>query len=95
MTNSDWWARAHEPTRQQQSIEIRKHELLATLRKGEHAVTLEKRDVPVMGEKLILSVNGHWRRMRVFRDGAALAGTTKDTVTSFEAHGWSVVGEET
>ena len=42
--NSDWWSRAKLPPRPQ-PIEIRKRELLATLRKGEHAVTLEKRPV--------------------------------------------------
>jgi homoserine dehydrogenase len=41
-------------------------ELLATLRKGKHVITLEKRAVTAIGEELILSVNGHWRRMRVF-----------------------------
>jgi hypothetical protein len=40
--NSDWWDRAKLPPRPQ-PIEIRKRELLATLRKGEHAVTLERR----------------------------------------------------
>jgi hypothetical protein len=54
--NSDWWSRAKQQPHPQ-PIEIRKRELLATLRKGEHAVTVEKRDVPSMGEELILSVN--------------------------------------
>jgi hypothetical protein len=57
MTNSDWWDRAKLPPRPQ-PIEVRKRELLATLRNGEHAVTLEKRDVLSIGEELILSVDG-------------------------------------
>jgi hypothetical protein len=64
--NSEWWDRAKLPQRQP-LIEIRKRERLCTLRKGQHQITLEKRDVPTMGEELILSVNSEWRRMRVFR----------------------------
>ncbi len=60
MPDSGWWNNAKYPPRPQQ-IEIRRRELLATLRKGEHAITLEKRDVPTMGEELILSVSGQWR----------------------------------
>ncbi len=41
MTNSTWWDRAKTPP-QPQRIQVRPRELLATLRKGEHAVTLEK-----------------------------------------------------
>jgi hypothetical protein len=76
LTNSDWWGRAKLPPRPQ-PIEIRKRELLATLRKGGHEVTLEKRPVYgvvdtfggalAIGEELILSVNAQWRRMRIFR----------------------------
>jgi hypothetical protein len=50
--------RAKLPPRPQ-PIEIRKRETICTLRKGEDQITLEKRDVPAMGEELILSVNGH------------------------------------
>jgi hypothetical protein len=58
-------------------------ELLATLRKGKHVITLEKRAVTAIGEELILSVNGHWRRMRVFglmgifRSDEAIAATDR------------------
>jgi hypothetical protein len=41
VTDSDWWSRAKLPP-PPQPIEIRKRELLARLRKGGHAVTLEK-----------------------------------------------------
>jgi hypothetical protein len=47
--NSDWWDRAKLPPRPQ-PIEIRKRERLCTLRKGEHEIMLEKRDVPAIGE---------------------------------------------
>jgi hypothetical protein len=88
VTNSDWWSRAKLPPRPQ-PIEIRKRQRLCTLRKGEHALTLEKRGVPSVSEELILSVNGQWRRMRVFRSsGALLMSAVAQTVTRLEARGW-------
>ena len=62
--NSDWWDRAKLPPRPQPN-EIRKRELLATLRKGEHAVTLEMRPVYSVGEELILPVNAALAVVRV------------------------------
>jgi hypothetical protein len=89
MTNSDWCPRAKQPPRPQ-PIEIRKRETLCTLRKDEHHVMLDKRDVPAMGEELILSVDCHWRWMRVFRIGKApLSAAVAETVTRLEAaRGW-------
>jgi hypothetical protein len=49
MTDSEWWARAKLPPRPQ-PIEIRKRETIYTLCKGEHEITLEKRDVRVTAE---------------------------------------------
>jgi hypothetical protein len=87
MTNSDWWSRAHIPPRPQ-PIEIRKRELLATLRKGEHAIALEKRPVYGVGEELILSVNAHWRRMRVFKfHGPLLTMALMHTISILEGRG--------
>jgi hypothetical protein len=74
-----------------QPIEIRTRERLYTLRKGQHQITLEKRDVPTMGEELILSVNGEWRRMRVFWLLPLLAAALAATVTRLEMRGWQGV----
>ena len=85
---SEWWGRAKRPPRPQ-PIEIRKRERLCTLRKGEHEVTLEKRDITATGEELILSVNAEWRRMRVFRtQDAMLSASVAETVKKLEALGW-------
>jgi hypothetical protein len=90
MTNSDWWDRAKLPPRPAQ-IEIRKRERLCTLRNGEHEITLERRDVPALGEEL--SVNAVWRRMRVFRPhGAMLGAAVGATVATLEARGWRQSG---
>jgi len=96
--NSDWWDRAKLPPRPQ-STDVRKREYLATLRKGEHAVTLEKRPVygvvdwfggvVVIGEDLIFSIDGHWRRMRVFKEDCLQVSTAvAETVARLEARGW-------
>jgi hypothetical protein len=85
--NSDWWDRTKQPARPR-PIEIRKRERLCTLRKGEHEITLEKRDVSTMGDELILSVNSEWRRMRVFRLLPLLTAAVAATVTRLEARGW-------
>jgi hypothetical protein len=86
--NSDWWNRAKLPPRPQ-PIEIRKRERLFELHRDAHVITLEKRDVPAMGEELILSVRGQWRRMRVFRSGGTLLMlAAAETVARLEAQGW-------
>jgi hypothetical protein len=87
VTNSDWWDRAKLPPRPP-PIEIRTRERLCTLRKGQHQIAVEKRDVPTMGEELILSVNSEWRRMRVFRLLPLLAAAVAMTVTRLEMRGW-------
>ncbi len=87
--NSGWWDRAKLPPRPP-LIEIRKRERLCTLRKDEHEITLEKRDVPTMGEELILSVNECWRRTRVFRaKGPLLNDAVTATLSRLESRGWS------
>jgi hypothetical protein len=59
---------------------MRKRERLCTLRKGEHQITLDRRDVPAMGEELIFSVNESWRRMRVFpHEGLLLSAAVAET----------------
>lgn len=88
MPNSDWWDRAKQPPRSQ-PIEVRKRELLCTLHRDAHEITLEKRDVPAMGEELILSVNRHWRRMRVFKnDGQPIEAAIAETLARLSAQGW-------
>ncbi len=97
--NSDWWDRAKTPP-QPETVSVRPRELLATLRKGEHAVTLEKRaicgvtdwlgGVVVFGEELILSIGGEWTRMRAFKthEPEALQTAVSETRTWLIGEGW-------
>ena len=90
MTNSDWWDRAKTPPRPQ-PIEIRTRERLCTLRKDQHEATLETRVVHGVGQELIFSINGHWRRMRVFWSGRnpSLDEAIAATETWLAQSGWA------
>lgn len=87
MTNSDWWWCVKTPPLPE-TIPVRPREHVCTLRKDQHEATLETRGVQGVGQELIFSVNGHWRRMRVFtqRDPAGVAAST--TIGNLEALGW-------
>ena len=63
--NSDWWDRAKTPP-QPETIPLRPRERVCTLRKDQHEATLETRVVHGVGRELILSIDGDWRRMRVY-----------------------------
>jgi hypothetical protein len=80
-------ARAKLPPRPQ-PIDIRKRERLCTLRKGDHQIMLEKRIVAGYGEELILSINAHCRRMRVFTVMAQLRAALEQKVATLEERGW-------
>jgi hypothetical protein len=87
MPDSSWWGRAKLPPRPP-LLAIRRRERLYTLHRDAHEITLEKRDVPAMGEELILSVNNEWRRMRVFRSSRVLLAALTETVIRLSARGW-------
>jgi hypothetical protein len=89
VTNSDWWDRAKTPPRPQ-PIEIRKRERLCTLRKDQHEATLETRVVHGVGEELILSINGGWFRMRVFKahEPEGMRAAVCETQTWLVSEGW-------
>ena len=86
--NSDWWDRAKTPP-QPQSIPVRPREHVCTLRKDQHEATLETRAVIGDWQELIFSINGHWRRMRVFRrQDPPVSAAITETVIRLEARGW-------
>ena len=87
--NSDWWDRAKTPP-QPESIPVRPRERVCTLRKDQHEATLETRVVHCIGQELIFSVNGDWRRMRVFwaHEPEALRAAVDDTHLWLVRDGW-------
>ena len=62
-----------------------------TLRKSGHEAAIDLRGVPGVGAKIVLSVDGEWRRTRLYRahEQAELSGAIRDTRATFEAKRWS------
>lgn len=90
MTNSDWWARAKLPPRRSRSRSARANGLACCARASTRSIW-SSAWCRRLREELILSVNGHWRRMRVFRQHALemLTISVAATVKSLEAKGWA------
>jgi hypothetical protein len=61
------------------------------LRKGEHEAAIDLKAVPGVGAEIVLTVDGEWRRTRLFRshEQAELVGAIADTRATFEAKGWA------
>ena len=89
MTNSDWWATVKQPV-QPKAVPARETGRVLTLHKGTHEAALDLRTVPAIGHELILSVDGEWRRMRVFRrqQPLELVDAIAATEASLTARGW-------
>jgi hypothetical protein len=89
MTNADWWARVAEARTRRE--DPRPHRMWA-LRKGEHAAAIDLKAVPGIGAEIVLTVDGEWRKMRLFRshEQAERAGAIADTRTMFEGKGMGV-----
>jgi hypothetical protein len=90
MTNSDWWARANTPP-QPETIPVRPRDRVCALCKDHHCATLETRVVHGVGQELIFSIDGHWRRMRVFWSGRdpSLDEAIAATETWLAQSGWA------
>jgi hypothetical protein len=63
---------------------------VSALRKGEHEAAIDLKAVPGIGAEIVLTVDGEWRRSRLFRshEQAELVGAIADTRATFEAKGW-------
>ena len=62
-----------------------------TLRKGEHAATIDLRVVPGVAAEIVLRVDGELRRTPLYRahEEAELSGALADTRATFQAKGWA------
>jgi hypothetical protein len=61
------------------------------LRKGQHEAAIDIKAVPGVGAEIVLTVDGEWRKTRLFRshEQAELVGAIADTRATFEAKGWA------
>ena len=89
MTNADWWARVVQARRAREDLLPKRG---WTLRKGAHEAAINVRAVPGIGAEIVLTVDGEWRRTRLFRshEQAELVGTIADTRAMFEERGWAL-----
>ena len=80
LTNADWWARVVERTRTE------REELLP-----KRVWAPDLKAVPGIGAEIVLTVDGQWRKTRLFRSHqqAELVGAIADTGTMFEGKGWA------
>ena len=61
------------------------------LRKDGCEAAIDVKAVPGVGAEIVLSVDGQWRKTRLFRshEQAELVGAIADTRTMFEGKGWA------
>ena len=88
MTNADWWARVVKARAEHDDLIPRR---VWTLRNGAHEAAIDLRPVRGVGAEIVLSVDGEWRRTRLFRahEQAELSGAIGETRARFEAKGWA------
>jgi hypothetical protein len=87
--DSGWWDRAKTPP-QPETIPVRRRDRIYALRKNQHEATLETRIVHGVGQELILSIDGGWLRMRVFKahEPEGMRAAVRETQTLLVREGW-------
>jgi hypothetical protein len=88
MTDADWWARVIQARAAREDLLLQR---VWALRKGAHEAAIDVKAVPGIGAEIVLTVDGEWRKTRLFRshEQAQLVGAIADTRTAFEAKGWA------
>ena len=88
MNDAAWWARVVQARTERDDLRPQR---VWTLHKGEHAAAIDLKAVPGIGAEIVLTVDGEWRKTRLFRshEQAELVGAIADTRTMFEAKGWA------
>ncbi len=64
MTHADWWARVVQARTKHDDLIPQR---LWALRKDGHEATISMRLVPGIGAENVLTVDGEWRKPRLFR----------------------------
>jgi hypothetical protein len=86
VTNADWWARVVQARTERDDLRPQR---VWALRKGEHTAAIHLKAVPGVGAEIVLTVDGEWRRTRLFRshEQAERVGAIADTRAMFEGKG--------
>ncbi len=88
MNDAAWWARVVEARTERDDLMPQR---VWTLRNGTREAAIDLKAVPGVGAEIVLTVDGEWRRTRLFRshEQAELVGAIADTRATFEAKGWA------
>jgi len=88
MTNSDWRARVVQARTERDDLRPKR---VWVLRKEGREAAIDVKAVPGIGAEIVLSVDGQWRKTRLFRSHqqAELVGAIADTRMMPEGKGWA------
>jgi hypothetical protein len=90
LNDAAWWARVVQARTERQDLLPKR---VWALRKGGHEAAIDLKTVPGVGAEIVLTMDGEWRRTRLFRlhEQAELVGAIAETRARFEAKGWCLV----
>jgi hypothetical protein len=88
MTNSDWRARVVQARTERDDLRPKR---VWVFHKDGREAAIDVKAVPGLGAEIVLTVDGQWRKTRLFRSHqqAELVGAIADTRTMFEGKGWA------
>jgi hypothetical protein len=88
VNDAAWWARVVQARTERDDLRPKR---VWVLRKDGREAAIAVKAVPGVGAEIVLSVDGQWRKTRLFgsHGHAELVGATADTRTAFEAKGWA------
>jgi hypothetical protein len=66
VNDAAWWARVVQARPERADLLPQR---VWTLHKGEHAAAIDLNAVPGIGAQIVLTVDGEWRKTRLFRCG--------------------------
>ena len=86
MTNAAWWARVVQARTERDDLRPKR---VWVLRKDGREAAIDVKAVPGMGAEIVLTVDGQWRKTRLFRshEQAELVGAIVDTRTMLRGEG--------
>jgi hypothetical protein len=87
VTNADWWARVVQARAERDDLRPKR---VWVLRKDGREAAIDVKAVPGLGAEIVLTVDGQWRKTRLFRshEQAEFVGAIADTRTMLETKGW-------
>jgi hypothetical protein len=88
LNDAAWWARVVQARASREELLPQR---VWALRKGEREAAMGLKAVPGIGAEIVLTVDGEWRKTRLFRshEQAELVAAIADTRATFEAKGWA------